>query len=118
MLRLIGASADGVLPSLSYLPGGPADYAGINQHIDDSAAAAGRNPRQVRRLLNINGTFSSLGRSFLDGPAEQWAEDLAGLTLEHGISAFILATDDPSAIEEFAAEVAPAVRELVAAERA
>ena len=117
MLRLIGAAADGVLPSLSYLPGGPADYAEINRHIDDSASAAGRDPRQVRRLLNINGTFSAFGRSFLDGPAEQWAEDLAGLTLEHGISAFVLASDDPAAIEEFAAEVAPAVRELVAAER-
>ncbi|MEU4690149.1 LLM class flavin-dependent oxidoreductase [Actinoplanes sp. NPDC023714] len=117
MLRLVGRAADGVLPSLSYLPGGPADYAGINRAIDDSAAEAGRDPRAVRRLLNINGRFSVLGRSFLDGPAEQWAEDLAGLTLEHGISAFILASDDPAAIEEFAAEVAPAVRELVADER-
>jgi alkanesulfonate monooxygenase SsuD/methylene tetrahydromethanopterin reductase-like flavin-dependent oxidoreductase (luciferase family) len=117
MLRLIGRAADGVLPSLSYLPGGPGDYAEINQHIDDSAREAGRDPARVRRLLNINGTFSQFGKSFLDGPAEQWAEDLAGLTLEHGISAYILASDDPAAIEEFAAEVAPAVRELVAAER-
>ncbi|MDI6104040.1 LLM class flavin-dependent oxidoreductase [Actinoplanes sp. NEAU-A12] len=118
MLRLIGRAADGVLPSLSYLAGGPGDYAEINRHIDGSAAEAGRDPARIRRLLNINGTFSQFGRSFLDGPAEQWAEDLAGLALEHGISAFILATDDPAAIEEFAADVAPAVRELVAAERA
>ncbi|MFI5938407.1 LLM class flavin-dependent oxidoreductase [Actinoplanes sp. NPDC051494] len=117
MLRLVGRAADGVLPSLSYLEGGPGDYAEINKHIDGSAEAAGRDPRRVRRLLNINGTFSGLGRSFLNGPAEQWAEDLAGLTLEHGVSAFILASDDPAAIEEFAADVAPAVRELVAAER-
>ncbi|MEU4219376.1 LLM class flavin-dependent oxidoreductase [Actinoplanes sp. NPDC026623] len=117
MLRLIGRAADGVLPSLSYLAGGPADYAGINRHIDDSAGESGRDPGRIRRLLNINGTFSALGRSFLDGPAEQWAEDLAGLTLEYGVSTFILATDDPAEIEEFAAEVAPAVRELVAAER-
>ena len=117
MLRLVGAAADGVLPSLSYLPGGPADYAAINRHVDDSAVAAGRDPRRVRRLLNITGTFSAFGRSFLDGPAGQWAEDLAGLALEHGVSAFLLASDDPAAIGEFAAEVAPAVRELVAAER-
>ena len=117
MLRLIGRAADGVLPSLSYLPGGPGDYAEINKHIDGSAAEAGRDPMRIRRLLNINGTFSQFGKSFLDGPAEQWAEDLAGLTLEHGVSAYILATDDPAAIEEFAAEVAPAVRELVAAGR-
>jgi alkanesulfonate monooxygenase SsuD/methylene tetrahydromethanopterin reductase-like flavin-dependent oxidoreductase (luciferase family) len=117
MLRLIGRAADGVLPSLSYLPGGTDDYAEINKHIDGSAQAAGRDPAAVRRLLNINGTFSQFGRSFLDGPAEQWAEDLAGVALEHGVSAFILASDDPATIEEYAAEVAPAVRELVAAGR-
>ncbi len=117
MLRMIGRAADGVLPSLSYLEGGAGAYAEINKHIDGSAEAAGRDPARIRRLLNVNGTFSELGRSFLDGPAEQWAEDLAGVALEHGVSTFILASDDPAAIEEFAAEVAPAVRELVAAER-
>jgi len=117
MLRLIGRVADGALPSLAYLPNGPADLAELNQHIDAGAAAAGRDPKAVRRLLNIGGQFAATGRSFLDGPAEQWAEDLAGLTLEHGVSAFILATDDAATIERFAAEVAPATRELVAAER-
>jgi alkanesulfonate monooxygenase SsuD/methylene tetrahydromethanopterin reductase-like flavin-dependent oxidoreductase (luciferase family) len=117
ILRLVGKAADGVLPSLSYLPGGPSDYADINDRIDDSATSHGRSPSDIRRLLNINGTFSEFGRSFLNGPAEQWAEDLAGLTLEYGISAFILGTDNPAEIQEFAAEVAPAVRELVAAER-
>lgn len=117
MLRLAGRAADGVLPSLSYLPGGPGDYAAINEHIDAAAREAGRDPGAVRRLLNINGTLATHSRGFLNGPAEQWAEELAGLTLEHGVSAFILATDDPATIEEFAAEVAPATRELVAAER-
>jgi hypothetical protein len=44
MLRLVGQAADGVLPSLSYLPGGPGDYADLNKHIDDSAREAGRDP--------------------------------------------------------------------------
>ncbi len=118
ILRLTGRVADGVLPSLSYLPGGVDDYAEINRHLDDGAAAAGREPGSVRRLLNINGTFSDFGRSFLNGPAEQWAEDLAGVALEHGVSGFILAADDPADLALFAAEVAPAARELVAAERA
>jgi alkanesulfonate monooxygenase SsuD/methylene tetrahydromethanopterin reductase-like flavin-dependent oxidoreductase (luciferase family) len=117
MLRLIGRAADGALPSLGYLPNGPADLVAVNQHIDEGAAAAGRDPKAVRRLLNIGGEFTAEGRAFLQGPAEQWAEDLAGLTLEHGISAFILAADDAPTIERFAAEVAPATRELVAAER-
>ncbi|WP_305785953.1 LLM class flavin-dependent oxidoreductase [Symbioplanes lichenis] len=118
MLRLAGRAADGVVPSLSYLPGGINDYADLNRHIDEAAEAAARPPAAVRRLLNINGTFSDFGRSFLDGPAEQWAEDLAGVALDHGVSAFILASDNPADLELFAAEVAPAVRDLVAAERA
>jgi alkanesulfonate monooxygenase SsuD/methylene tetrahydromethanopterin reductase-like flavin-dependent oxidoreductase (luciferase family) len=117
MLRLIGRAADGWLPSLGYLSGGPEDLAEMNRHIDGAAAAAGREPGQVRRLLNVSGQFAPTGRAFLDGPAEQWAEDLAGLTLEYGITGFILGTDDAYTIEAFAAEVAPATRELVAAER-
>jgi alkanesulfonate monooxygenase SsuD/methylene tetrahydromethanopterin reductase-like flavin-dependent oxidoreductase (luciferase family) len=117
MLRLIGRAADGWLPSLGYLSGGPDDLADLNAHIDGAAVAAGREPGQIRRLLNVGGRFAPTGRSFLDGPAEQWAEDLAGLTLEYGVSGFVLAADDAYTIETFAAEVAPATRELVAAER-
>jgi alkanesulfonate monooxygenase SsuD/methylene tetrahydromethanopterin reductase-like flavin-dependent oxidoreductase (luciferase family) len=117
MLRLVGRAADGWLPSLGYLPGGPAGLAELNKHIDGAAAAAGRDPQQVRRLLNIGGRFAPTGRALLDGPPEQWAEDLAGLTIEYGVTGFILATDDPHTIDLFAAEVAPATRELVAAER-
>jgi alkanesulfonate monooxygenase SsuD/methylene tetrahydromethanopterin reductase-like flavin-dependent oxidoreductase (luciferase family) len=117
MLRLIGRAADGWLPSLGYLSGGPGDLAELNKHIDDAAAAAGREPGRVRRLLNVGGRFAPTGRALLDGPADQWAEDLAGLTLEYGVSGFILTADDAATIERFAAEVAPATRELVAAER-
>ncbi len=45
-------------------------------------------------------------------------EELARLALEDGISTFIAMADDAATIELFATEVAPAVRELVAAERA
>lgn len=117
MLALTGRAADGWLPSLSYLPGGPADLAAMNARIDDAATAAGRGPSDVRRLLNIEGRFTDVGRSPLNGPAQQWAEDLAGLTVEHGVTGFLLATDDKDTIERFAAEVAPGTRELVAAER-
>ena len=58
------------------------------------------------------------GRSLLNGSPQQWAEDLAEITLRYGVSRFILAADDAPSIELFAAEVAPATRELVAAERA
>jgi len=118
MLALTGRLADGVLPSLPYLAGGPADMAEMNKHIDEAALAAGREPSAVRRMLNINGQFTSTGRSLLVGPPQQWTEELAVMTFEYGVSAFILAADDPFTIERFANEVVPATRELVAKERA
>jgi alkanesulfonate monooxygenase SsuD/methylene tetrahydromethanopterin reductase-like flavin-dependent oxidoreductase (luciferase family) len=101
MLALTGRAADGWLPSLGYLQ--PGDLAAGNAIIDDAAQEAGRSPRDIRRLLNV-------------GPAQS-AGELADLALDHGISAFILASDDPGDLERFAEEVAPAVRELVAGEQ-
>jgi alkanesulfonate monooxygenase SsuD/methylene tetrahydromethanopterin reductase-like flavin-dependent oxidoreductase (luciferase family)/hemerythrin-like domain-containing protein len=120
MLRLIGRAADGWLPSLYGLPGGLDELDDDNAIIDEAAAAAGRDPGAVRRLVNITGQFTARGSGLLVGPPAQWAEDLAGLALDHGVSGFILigGDGDPSAIRRFGEEVAPAVRELVAAGRA
>jgi hypothetical protein len=71
----------------------------------------------VRRLYNIAGSFSGNGTEFLQGPPKVWAEQLAGLALDEGISGFILMADDAPTIERYAAEVAPAVREIVESER-
>ena len=116
MLALTGRKADGWLPSQAYLE--PGDLAAGNAAIDEAAAGAGRDPRAIRRLLNVNGAFSASRRGWLDGPPGQWVDELTELALIDGVGTFILAADDPAAIEIFAAEVAPAVRELVAAERA
>jgi alkanesulfonate monooxygenase SsuD/methylene tetrahydromethanopterin reductase-like flavin-dependent oxidoreductase (luciferase family) len=115
MLALTGRRADGWLPSLAYLKDG--DLAAGNRIIDEAALEAGRKPADVRRLLNIGGRFTDIGRGPLQGPAEQWAEELTDLALTDGVSTFIVATDDPDDLRRFAAEVAPAVREAVAAER-
>ena len=118
ILKLTGRVGDGWLPSLGYLPGGPADLKDMNKHIDEGAAAAGRDPSAVRRFLNISGQFAQSNGGLLKGPPNQWAEELAGLTLKYGITGFILAADDALTIERFAAEVAPATRERVATARA
>ncbi|HEY8339647.1 MAG TPA: LLM class flavin-dependent oxidoreductase [Egibacteraceae bacterium] len=117
MLRLIGAKADGWLPSLPYIES-LATIAEANKRIDEAAAEAGRDPRDVRRLLNIGGRFGPRSEGLLSGPPEQWVEQLAALTVEHGFSAYIVMGDDPDLLTRFAREVAPGVRELVAAERA
>jgi alkanesulfonate monooxygenase SsuD/methylene tetrahydromethanopterin reductase-like flavin-dependent oxidoreductase (luciferase family)/hemerythrin-like domain-containing protein len=116
MLRLTGRLADGWLPSLGYA--GVDELPAMNRRIDDAASEAGRDPRAIRRLYNINGQFTDTGTGFLNGPSHQWIEQLAELTLEHGISGYILAGDSPDDLARFGAEVAPGVRELVAAERA
>lgn len=117
MLRLTGSAADGWLPSLGYLKGGPSDLINLNAQIDAGAEEAGRDPQAVRRLLNIGGTFAPVARGLLNGPASHWAEDLAEISLEYGVSGYILAADDGATIQRYAEDVAPAVRELVAAER-
>ncbi len=66
--------------------------------------AAGRDPREIRRLLNI-----SMDKATVD--------DLLPLVLRDGVSAFILASDDAQAIQAFGEGVAPALRAAAARER-
>jgi alkanesulfonate monooxygenase SsuD/methylene tetrahydromethanopterin reductase-like flavin-dependent oxidoreductase (luciferase family) len=106
MLALTGAKADGWLPSMGYVELG--DLPAMNAAIDRAAEDAGRVPADVRRLLNVNGPFGS----------GDWAEQLAELTLSTGMSAYILSVASGDDVRRFAEDVAPAVRELVAAGRA
>jgi alkanesulfonate monooxygenase SsuD/methylene tetrahydromethanopterin reductase-like flavin-dependent oxidoreductase (luciferase family)/FAD/FMN-containing dehydrogenase len=117
MLRLIGRLGDGWLPSLAYLQ--PGEYARSAAVIDEAAVKAGRNPAEIRRLVNVGGRFSARAGGSggqLDGPPEQWVEQLLPYAVEDGADTFILASDDPATMERFAAEVAPALREAVARE--
>jgi alkanesulfonate monooxygenase SsuD/methylene tetrahydromethanopterin reductase-like flavin-dependent oxidoreductase (luciferase family) len=102
MLRLTGRLADGWLPSMGYV--GPDKLGAMNATIDAAARKAGREPSHIRRLYNVN---PGVG-----------AEQLAELSLEQGMSTFILPVDSVRDVERFAAEVAPATRELVDAQRA
>lgn len=117
MLRLTGTKADGWLPSLGYMRGLD-QLTESNAIINDAASAAGRDPADIRRLLNIGGALQEERREkLLTGPPEQWAEQLAELAVDYGMSTFILSGDDPHAIVTFGQEVAPATRELVAKAR-
>ncbi len=115
MLRVTARLADGWLPSMGYVR--PEMLDDLNAVIDEAANRAGRGPQAVRRMYNVFGQFGS-GSELLEGTPADWAEQLASLTLEHGMSTYILATDDPDTVRRFAEEVAPATRELVDAERA
>ena len=95
----------------------PSALVGMSEVVDEAAVAAGRSPVEIKRVYNIVGSFGT-GSGFLEGRPRDWAEQLAGLTLAIGTSSFVLGTDDPDDVRRFAAEVAPAVRELVERERA
>lgn len=117
MLRLIGRKADGWLPSLNYL-GTHEAIAEMNPIIDQAAQKSGRDPRDIRRMININGQISGQNSGeFLTGTPKKWAEDLALLTRNYGMSTFILASDSGDMIELFGQEIAPQVREIVANDR-
>jgi alkanesulfonate monooxygenase SsuD/methylene tetrahydromethanopterin reductase-like flavin-dependent oxidoreductase (luciferase family) len=102
MLSLVGRAADGWVPSLGYVQ--PADLLEGNRRIDEAAAAAGRDPSVIRRVLNAGA----------DVPAEQ----LASLTVENGMDTYVIGgLEDPEALRWFASDVIPAVREAVARAR-
>ena len=115
MLRLVGRLADGWVPSAPYLP--PERRADAQARIDDAAAAAGRDPSAIRRLYNLSGRIGPGGGGFLDGPPGQWVEQLLPLVVETGMDTFVVwPSESPaSQLQVFAAEVAPALREAVAA---
>ena len=119
MLRLTGALADAWIPSSPGMP--PERLPEANRIIDEAALAAGRKPEDVRRGYNIDGDFSvdeyGVGQPLLKGsPSADWAEQLADLALNHGISSFFLyRVESADVLRRFAAEVVPAVRELVTA---
>lgn len=106
MLRLVGEQADGWLPSQAFL--GDGDLARGNAAVDEAALAAGRQPAAVRRILNLAAP---------PGSTQQWVDEIVVLALHDGVGTFLAGGDDDAAVRRFALEVAPAVREAVAAER-
>ena len=119
MLRLVGRKADGWLPSLGVLSRD--ELRAGNDQIDAAAGKAGRDPRSIRRLINVQGligegrapTRSELRVGYLAGEplagsAEWWVETLAGFVAD-GFDTIVFWPVDPSPgqVELLAGEVAP-----------
>jgi alkanesulfonate monooxygenase SsuD/methylene tetrahydromethanopterin reductase-like flavin-dependent oxidoreductase (luciferase family) len=118
MLGLIGRLADGWVPSMFWAP--PHRLPEMHKRIDEAAAKAGREGREIRRVYNVSGRIGAEGDGPLEGPVSLWVEQLTSFTLEFGMDTFIYWPSEQRErqIELFAGEVVPAVREAVAAERA
>ncbi len=124
-LALTGRSADGwVSPMMGYLPPGEAAQASLS--IDAAAREVGRSPAAVRRIYIIPGAFAPVAShppsdadQSIVGPVDHWVTMLEHLAADFGFSSFgFAAPPDPDALRTFIEEVAPRVRERVAARRA
>jgi alkanesulfonate monooxygenase SsuD/methylene tetrahydromethanopterin reductase-like flavin-dependent oxidoreductase (luciferase family) len=120
-LALTGRVADGwISPLMNYKP--PGEAAAGTLAIDRAARDAGRDPRDIRRIYNIPGEFTTRAPApatdsdqSIVGPAEHWAEVLTHFAIDLGFSTFVLATPaDPHTLTTFIEDVAPQVRERVA----
>jgi alkanesulfonate monooxygenase SsuD/methylene tetrahydromethanopterin reductase-like flavin-dependent oxidoreductase (luciferase family) len=106
MLRLVGRKADGWLPSLGVLTRD--ELRAGNAQIDAAAEKADRDPRSVRRILNVQGLIGEqpapersrlrvgyLAGEPLGGPPDWWAETIAGF-VEDGFDTIVFWPVDPS----------------------
>jgi alkanesulfonate monooxygenase SsuD/methylene tetrahydromethanopterin reductase-like flavin-dependent oxidoreductase (luciferase family) len=114
-LELTARAADGWVPSFQ---GDLAPIAEMTRRLEDGAAAAGRDPSQLRRILNVSGTVTD-GRSEgpLQGPVDQWTDEISDLAVSHGFDTFIFWGQGDGQLERFAEQVVPAVRWQIAGDR-
>jgi alkanesulfonate monooxygenase SsuD/methylene tetrahydromethanopterin reductase-like flavin-dependent oxidoreductase (luciferase family) len=114
-LRLVGRVADGWVPSFR---GDLKQIADMTARLDEAVAQAGRDPGSLRRILNVNGTITDgASRGVLQGPVDQWTDELTQFAVSYGFDTFILWAEGEDQLARFAGQVMPAVRSQVAAER-
>jgi alkanesulfonate monooxygenase SsuD/methylene tetrahydromethanopterin reductase-like flavin-dependent oxidoreductase (luciferase family) len=127
-LSATGRVADG------WIPGHASDwrserYRTSRPIIDEAAAAAGRDPREIRTIFNFPGRITDQPLTatrdrtdrWIGGSVAQWIEELTGAVLEHNASGFTLfsangGAPDATTLSHWANEIAPAVREAIAKE--
>ncbi|WP_188188185.1 LLM class flavin-dependent oxidoreductase [Nonomuraea sp. SYSU D8015] len=91
MLAVTGRHADGWLPTNAYLD--LAEVPGMHRHIDEAAAAAGRDPGRIRRVFNVMGTISDRvperNDRLLNGSAKHWVNALLDYRDRLGFDSFV-----------------------------
>src|SRR5688572_14947741 len=107
-LQLAGTVADGWVPSFK---GDIRALANMTKRLDDAAAQAGRDPASIRRILNVNGVITDgASNGMLQGPVNQWADELTNLAIIYRFDTFIFWGEDDRQLQRFAEQVVPAVR--------
>ena len=121
MFRLTVRKADGWLPSLGVLT--REELRAGNAQIDEAAVAAGRDPRSIRRILNVQGLIGDghapprselpvgyLAGEPLAGPPSWWVQTLTGF-IDDGFDTVLFWPVEVTGaqVELFASEVVPAL---------
>jgi alkanesulfonate monooxygenase SsuD/methylene tetrahydromethanopterin reductase-like flavin-dependent oxidoreductase (luciferase family) len=107
MLRLTGRLADGWLPSLGEHYLHPEDASKRHAAIDEAARAAGRDPIEIDRALNV---------MELGGAPKTWVDQLARISDELGFSTLLVGVpqeDSVAFVRRLGEDIAPRVRELL-----
>jgi alkanesulfonate monooxygenase SsuD/methylene tetrahydromethanopterin reductase-like flavin-dependent oxidoreductase (luciferase family) len=109
MLSLVGRIADGWVPSAGRVP---FEFFGESiARIEDAANAAGRDPRGIRRIVNVGAVFGD-DAGTTPSP-ERWADELRRY-VDAGLDGFVFWPGDSPNHEElvrmFAEQVVPAFR--------
>ena len=114
-LKLAGKVADGWVPSFR---GDLKKIADMSKRLDNAAEEAGRDPASIRRILNVNGVITDgASNGILQGPVNQWADELTDLAITYGFDTFVFWGEGESQLQRFAEQVVPAVRAQVSAEQ-
>lgn len=106
MLRLTGRLGDGWVPSLGDHYLSPEEIPSMQARIDAAAKRAGREPTDVRRIVNVMA---------LEGEPGSWPEELARVA-ELGFETILVGVPDDGALEfvrQLGEEVAPRVRQTL-----
>ncbi len=83
----------------------------MSARLDDAIAAAGRSPNGLRRVLNVSGTITDgASNGPLDGPVDQWVDELTALATEQRFDTFVFWGEGDGQLERFAEQVVPAAR--------
>src|SRR5512145_18289 len=98
-LKLTGQVADGWVPSFR---GDLSKIAEMTKRLNNSAAEAGRDPASIRRILNVNGVITDgASKGMLQGPVDQWVEELTNLAIIHRFDTFIFWAEGDGQLAKF-----------------
>lgn len=101
-------------------------YLRSRPRIDEAAAEAGRDPSTIINVFNFGGriTAEPLAQTrgedgrWIGGSVSQWIDEMSSAVIDHNASGFIFRntgdTPAPVAVAQYAQEIVPAVREVIA----